>query len=228
MWVTRCNFVRCLAAILLAVLAMYSSSSGAAAATASTKNRSADVYDEVVRFSTSCGSSVEHESPASADATPFLHTIYSYDEVTRTFVGAQPSVTLLRPTEVQAFATEVAQQSGQARFAVLLAAKGVRSIDPDVVRFSQDSIKGTFKNGGTVDDLAAGLRSGAIKPGDVPAIRVVERDGQLFTLDNRRLEAFRRAGVPIRYRYATPQEAASEAFKFTTRNGGQSVRVRGG
>jgi hypothetical protein len=86
---------------------------------------------------------------------------------------------------------------------------------------------GRFTGAG-VDDLAAGLKSGAIEPGDVPAIRVVERDGDLFTLDNRRLEAFRRAGVPIRYRYATPEEAANEAFKFTTRNGGQSVRVRGG
>jgi hypothetical protein len=108
------------------------------------------------------------------------------------------------------------------------AAKGGESIDPALVRFSQDSIKGTFKNGGSVDDLAAGLKSGAIKPGDVPPIRVVERDGNLFTLDNRRLEAFRRTGVPIRYRYASPEEAANEAFKFTTRNGGQSVRVRGG
>jgi hypothetical protein len=75
---------------------------------------------------------------------------------------------------------------------------------------------------------AAGLKSGAIKPGDVPSIRVVERDGDLFPLDNRRLEAFRRADAPIRYRYATPEEAVNEAFRFTTRNGGQSVRVRGG
>jgi hypothetical protein len=41
-------------------------------------------------------------------------------------------------------------------------------------------------------------------------------------------EAFQRAGIPIRYRYATPVEATNEAFKFTTRNGGQSVRIRGG
>jgi hypothetical protein len=60
------------------------------------------------------------------------------------------------------------------------------------------------------------------------AIRVVERKGQLFTLDNRRLEAFRRARIPIRYQYATAKEAASEGWKFTSRNGGTSIRVRGG
>jgi hypothetical protein len=55
----------------------------------------------------------------------------------------------------------------------------------------------------------------------------VERDGQLFTLDNRRLEAFRRAGVPIPWRMATPEEIEEESFKFTTKNGGISVKVRG-
>ncbi len=105
---------------------------------------------------------------------------------------------------------------------------GVESIDPALVRFSQSSIKGSFDGHGTIDDLAAGLRNGSIKTEDIPPIRVVERNGNLFTLDNRRLEAFRRAGVPIRYRYATPEEAASESWKFTTRNNGESIRVRGG
>lgn len=100
-------------------------------------------------------------------------------------------------------------------------------IDPATVRFSQSIISRNFSAGGSVDDLAAGLRSGTVKPADVPAIRLVERDGSLFTLDNRRLEAFRRAEVPIPYRMATPEEAAAEAWKFTTRNNGTSIRVRG-
>ena len=107
------------------------------------------------------------------------------------------------------------------------AARAIRSVDPNTVRFSQDSIKPTFKDGRTIDDLAAGLRSGEVKPGDVPPVRVVNRDGELFTLDNRRLEAFRRADVPIPYRDATPAEAAREAYKFTTKNDGQSIRIRG-
>lgn len=75
--------------------------------------------------------------------------------------------------------------------------------------------------------MAASLRSGAVKSGQIPAIRLVEKDGQLFTLDNRRLEAFRRADMNVPYRMTTPDEAAAEVLKFTTKNGGASVRVRG-
>jgi hypothetical protein len=100
-------------------------------------------------------------------------------------------------------------------------------IDPDLVRFSQRSASFTFKDGRNINELAEGLRNGTIDPKSVPPIRLVERNGQLFTLDNRRLEAFRRAGVPVPYRLATPDETAHEAFKFTTTNGGISIRIRG-
>src|SRR5437764_13208584 len=100
-------------------------------------------------------------------------------------------------------------------------------MDPNAVRFSQISISYRFRDGGIIDDLAEGLRSGRIRPEDVPPLRLVERDGLFFTLDNRRLEAFRRAVVPIPWRMATPEEIEADAFKFTTRNGGITVRVRG-
>jgi len=99
-------------------------------------------------------------------------------------------------------------------------------IDPKEVRFSQDSIKGSFKAGGTVEELAEGLKNGTVDPAGVTPIRLVEKDGQWFTLDNRRLEAFRRAGILVPYRMATPEEAAEEQWKFTTRNGGTSIRIR--
>lgn len=85
----------------------------------------------------------------------------------------------------------------------------------------------TFCNGGSIDDLAAALRNGTVKADQIPAIRLVQKDGQLFSLDNRRLEAFKRAGENVPYRMATPEEATSEAWKFTTKNGGTSIRVRG-
>lgn len=88
-------------------------------------------------------------------------------------------------------------------------------------------MKATFRDGPSIDDLAAELRSGRIRPHDVPAIRIFEREGKLFTLDNRRLEAFRRAGVDIPVRMATPQEITEEAWKFTTHNDGVSIRIRG-
>ncbi len=105
--------------------------------------------------------------------------------------------------------------------------KAAGSIEPTAVRFSQSSISKNFSAGGSIDDLAAALRAGTTKAGDVPAIRLVERDNVLFTLDNRRLEAFRRAGVEAPYRMATPAETAAESWKFTTHNGGTSIRVRG-
>ena len=110
--------------------------------------------------------------------------------------------------------------------ASLLAAE-TTTIDAASVRFSQSSISRNFSTGGTIDDLAAGLRNGSINPADIPPIRLVEQDGNLFSLDNRRLWSFQQAEVPVPYRMATPQEAAGEAWKFTTQNGGTSIRVRG-
>ena len=85
-----------------------------------------------------------------------------------------------------------------------------KTIDPTKVRFSQSSIKSTFANDGGLDELAQGLKNGTIDPASISPIRLLERDGQMFTLDNRRLEAFRRAGVKVSYRMATPEEIASE------------------
>jgi hypothetical protein len=74
--------------------------------------------------------------------------------------------------------------------------------------------------------MAADLRSGDLSPNNVPAIRLVEREGQKFTLDNRRLIAFQEAGVPVPYRMATASEIRRDAFKFTTQNGGTSIQLR--
>jgi RHS repeat-associated protein len=100
-------------------------------------------------------------------------------------------------------------------------------IHPRLVRFSQDSIKSTFKNGASLREMVTGLLDGGIDPSKVPAIRLVDMDGVLYTLDNRRLEAFRRAGMDVPYRMATRQEAAKESWKFTTNNNGRTIQVRG-
>jgi hypothetical protein len=102
-----------------------------------------------------------------------------------------------------------------------------RTIDPNEVRFSQRSVSYRFRDGRTIDQLAEGLRIGAVKPAEVPPIRLVARGGRWFTLDNRRLEAFRRAGVEVPFREATAAEVAAEGWKFTTTNEGVSVVVRG-
>lgn len=101
------------------------------------------------------------------------------------------------------------------------------TIDPTKVHFTQDSIKADFKDPkyGSVDTLAEGLKNGSIDPNSVEPIRVYEQDGKVHTLDNRRLEAYRQAGVEIPYRLATPEEIGLR--KITTRNGGTSIRIRG-
>ncbi len=66
-----------------------------------------------------------------------------------------------------------------------------------------------------------------VKPEEVPPLRLVFRDGYFFSLDNRRLEGFRRAGISIPWRMATEEEIAFESWKFTSKNGGISIKVRG-
>ncbi|MEX1031440.1 MAG: hypothetical protein WDZ91_15565 [Paenibacillaceae bacterium] len=99
-------------------------------------------------------------------------------------------------------------------------------IDSNNVRFSQDSIARNFKDGTNLDETIAGLKNGSIKPDDISAIRIFEKDGKLYTLDNRRLFTAQEAGVQVNYRMATPEEIANEAWKFTTKNDGTTIKVR--
>ncbi len=98
-------------------------------------------------------------------------------------------------------------------------------IDPKKIRFSQNSISRNFKDKTSVTDLTQKLKSGAVSPDAVTPIRIVEKDGLIYTLDNRRLKAFQDAGVPVNYQKldAIPP---SEQFKFTTTNQGASIEIR--
>lgn len=104
------------------------------------------------------------------------------------------------------------------------------TINPNSIKFSQGSISGSFKNGGDIANLAAGLKDGTISPSSIPAIRIVVKDEMVFTLDNRRLHAFQQAGIPIPYQKLEkiPQ---NEIFKFkdytSGKTDGTSIRVRG-
>uniref|UniRef100_UPI001E5C87C7 hypothetical protein n=1 Tax=Nocardiopsis sp. CNT312 TaxID=1137268 RepID=UPI001E5C87C7 len=100
------------------------------------------------------------------------------------------------------------------------------SIDPKLVRFSQDSVSPRFGSGETIEQTSAALRSGYLKPTELPTVRLTVRNGDIYTLDDRRLVAFQKSGVPMPFRMATAEEAASEAWKFTTQNRGRSILVR--
>jgi filamentous hemagglutinin len=71
------------------------------------------------------------------------------------------------------------------------------------------------------------LKSGKISPDDLPSIRVFEKDGRVYSLDNRRLLAISEAGVSIKVVLATPAEVAKEGWKMTTPNNGSIICVRG-
>ncbi|RKP43256.1 hypothetical protein D7S89_27040, partial [Trinickia fusca] len=101
-------------------------------------------------------------------------------------------------------------------------------INPQVVRFSQDSAKANFKPPyGSIDEFSQGLMAGDIDPVSIEPIRIVERNDMVFTLDNRRLYSFQQAGVDVPYQKldAIPKR---ELFKFTTQNDGVSLFIRGG
>ncbi|MFJ5218724.1 RHS repeat-associated core domain-containing protein [Streptomyces sp. NPDC088354] len=102
---------------------------------------------------------------------------------------------------------------------------GNGTIDPKLVRFSQDTVSPRFSSGETIEQTAAGLRSGYVKPEDLPIVRLQYKNGNLHTLDNRRLVAFQKAGIQMPFRMATPEEVAAESWKFTTNNEGRSIVI---
>ena len=115
--------------------------------------------------------------------------------------------------------------------AALRGAKGVATIDTSLVRFSQDSVGATFRNGTNLNDAIGALRAGGAQAGaKYPPIRLFERNGALYSLDNRRLLVFSQAGQEVPFRMATQAELAKEfAGKFTTtaaQGWGQYVWVR--
>jgi filamentous hemagglutinin len=105
---------------------------------------------------------------------------------------------------------------------------GMVLMDPGDIRFTQNSISSTFKDGTNVGETIDALRTGKTSPLDIEPIRTFQRNGQTFTLDNRRLFAASEAGTQIATRPATGREILSEGFKkFTTQTGGRFVGVRG-
>lgn len=55
----------------------------------------------------------------------------------------------------------------------------------------------------------------------------MKKNNLLYTLDNRRLEAFRRASMEVPCRTATEKENANEIWKFSSRDGDNSIKIRG-
>ena len=81
------------------------------------------------------------------------------------------------------------------------------SASTNTIRFGQRAISPTFRHGEfagqSIDEVAVGLRSGAINP-DQLLVHTIMRDGVRYTLNNRSLMALRRAGLePTNFRDVT-------------------------
>ncbi len=92
------------------------------------------------------------------------------------------------------------------------------------LRFTQDTVSSNFSDGGTLTDVVNQLRRGQLSPDDFPTIRIVEHNGKLYSLDNRRLAAFKAAQldeIPVnRLDLADPAVKAEFLKKFNPVNDG--------
>ncbi|WP_416054558.1 RHS repeat domain-containing protein [Pectobacterium versatile] len=123
---------------------------------------------------------------------------------------------------------------------------GLSLISPKTILFSQDSIAGSFSDGGSINELVHRLKNNPSYINEVEPIRKVRmRDlptnvqerlmsqgahkDSVFSLDNRRLYAAKEAGISkMPSRWATPEELAEINLnrRFSTETGGKGIAVR--
>lgn len=80
----------------------------------------------------------------------------------------------------------------------------------------------------TVLENAEALKNGTLKASDLPNIKIwKDADGKIWTLDHRRLAAFRMAGLDeVPFQWATQEEIAGQMWKMTTKTNGKSIRLK--
>ncbi len=100
-------------------------------------------------------------------------------------------------------------------------------INPKDVRFMQSSIKNQTGEY-TVLGNAEALKKGILLPTDLALIRLWKDDkGNIWTLDHRRLAAFRLAGLEsVPFQWATEEEVKNQMWKMTTRTEGKTIRLK--
>jgi RHS repeat-associated protein len=100
-------------------------------------------------------------------------------------------------------------------------------LNPKNIHFMQSSIKNVTGEH-TVLGNAMLLSKGKLKPDDLPAIRVwKDQSGKIWTLDHRRLAAFRLARVTdIPVEWVGNNVAKRQMWKMTTKTGGKSIRLK--
>ena len=101
------------------------------------------------------------------------------------------------------------------------------TIHPDKIHFMQSSAKNQTGEY-TVLGNAANLSAGTLDP-NILKIKVWnDSTGKIWTLDHRRLAAFKIAKKCVPFEYASKQEVENQMWKMTTRNGGTSMKLKVG
>jgi len=115
------------------------------------------------------------------------------------------------------------------RGSVSIGSKGVgeAKLSTKDINFMQSSIKNTTGEY-TVLGNADALKAGTLKPSDLPAIKVwKDAQGKIWTLDHRRLAAFKLGGVEeIPVEWASKSLVESQMWKMTTKTGGTSIKLK--
>ncbi|REF28251.1 RHS repeat-associated protein [Xenorhabdus cabanillasii] len=104
-------------------------------------------------------------------------------------------------------------------------------INPRKVRYMQSSISNSTGRGRyyTVLNNARDLRDGTLRPSDLRPIRIwKDTEGNRWTLDHRRLAAFKLAGLRrVPFRWATVDDMNWNYWKMTTRLSGKRITLLG-
>ncbi|EAY3827609.1 RHS domain-containing protein [Salmonella enterica] len=101
------------------------------------------------------------------------------------------------------------------------------NINPKDVRYMQSSIKNQTGEY-TVLGNAEALLNGTLKPSALPPIKIWKDNlGKIWTLDHRRLAAFKLAGLDSApFKWASPNEVANQMWKMTTKTDGKSIILK--
>lgn len=99
------------------------------------------------------------------------------------------------------------------------------TMNPSKIHFMQSSAKNT-----TGDYTVLGnTKSLSTNSLDANVLRVKiwkDTSGKIWSLDHRRLAAFKISKKCVPYTWATPAEVKSQMWKMTTKNGGTSIRIK--
>ncbi|RQR70883.1 type IV secretion protein Rhs, partial [Burkholderia sp. Bp9012] len=99
------------------------------------------------------------------------------------------------------------------------------TIDPSQVHFMQSSAKNVTGDY-TVLANAQALQDGTLDPNILKTKIWKDGAGKLWTLDHRRLAAFKLARKCMPYQMASKDEIDNQMWKMSTKNGGTSIRLK--